>query len=83
MKAPILMIGGDADSVRPAHALALFELLGGGKADGFAKGRGASRLLIVPNANHLDILDGDSLPPAILNYLESDTAVTLPFSVSP
>ena len=83
MKAPILMIGGDADSVRPAHALALFELLGGGKADGFAKGRGVSRLLIVPNANHLDILDHDILPPAILAYLESDTAMTPPFSVAP
>lgn len=82
MKAPILMIGGDADSVRPAHALALFELMGGGKADGFAKGRGASRLMIVPNANHLDILDSELLPPAIEAYLESDTTMTPPFSES-
>jgi len=82
MKAPILMIGADADSVRPAHALALFELMGGGKADGFAKGRGASRLLMVPNANHLDVLDSEFLPPAIEAYLKSDTATTPPFSVS-
>lgn len=82
MKAPILVINGDADSVRPAHALGLFELIGGGKADGFAMGRGASRLLIVPNANHLEILDRAALPPAILDYLAHDMSATPPFTVA-
>lgn len=80
LKAPVLVINGDADSVRPGHALALFELLGGGKADGFAAGRGASQLLIVPQANHLEILDRAALPPAILDYLARDTASTKPFT---
>nr|WP_294814155.1 alpha/beta hydrolase [uncultured Sphingomonas sp.] len=81
MKAPILVINGDADSVRPGHALALYELMGGGKSDGFATGRGTSQLLIVPDTNHLEILDREVLAPAMLAYLERDQAVTPPFSV--
>lgn len=81
LSAPILTINGDADSVRPAHALALYELAGGGKADGFATGRGPSQLLIVPQTNHLEILDRTALPPAILDYLRRDEGVTPPFSV--
>lgn len=81
LKAPVLTINGDADSVRPAHALALYELIGGGKADGFAMGRGPSQLLIVPRTNHLEILDRSALPPAILDYLRRDEGVTRPFSV--
>ena len=83
MKAPVLVINGDADSVRPSHAVALYELLGGGKADGFAAGRGASQLLVVPRANHLEILDRGALPPALLDYLERDRAATKPFTVEP
>lgn len=81
MRAPILMINGDADSVRPSHAIALYEMMGGGKSDGFAAGRGASQLLIVPDTNHLEILDRDVLAPAMLAYLDRDTAATPPFSV--
>ena len=80
LAAPILVISGDADSVRPAHALALYELIGGGKSDGFAAGRGASQLLVVPQANHLEILDRGLLAPAILDYLARDTAPTAPFT---
>ena len=80
LKAPVLVINGDADSVRPSHAVALYGLLGGGKADGFATGRGASQLLIVPRANHLEILDRAALPPAILDYLARDSAPTAPFA---
>ena len=32
--APTLLVFGDADAVRPAHAVEFFELLGGGKRDG-------------------------------------------------
>lgn len=81
LKAPVLVINGDADSVRPSHALALFELLGGGRADGFALGRGPSQLLIVPNASHLTILDHPALPPAMLDYLARDSSATPPFSI--
>jgi pimeloyl-ACP methyl ester carboxylesterase len=81
LKAPVLIINGDADSVRPAHALALYELIGGGKADGFVMGRGPSQLLFVPRTNHLEILDRTALPPAILGYLGRDEGFTPPFRV--
>jgi hypothetical protein len=44
-------------------------------------GRGASQLLIVPDTNHLEILDRDVLAPAMLAYLDRDQAATPPFSV--
>ena len=81
LKAPILHIVGDADSVRPAHALKLFELVGGGKSDGFATGRGPSRLLIIPNTNHLEILDRTVLAPAILDYLARGSETVPPFTI--
>lgn len=81
LKAPVLHVVGDADSIRPAHALALYELLGGAKADGFAMGRPASRLMIIPNTNHLEILDRSALAPAILDYLASADAPTTAFTI--
>ena len=81
LKAPILQIVGDADSVRPAHALQLFELVGGGRADGFAVGRGASRLFIIPNTNHLEILDRAALAPAMLDYLARGSEAIAPFTI--
>lgn len=81
LKAPILHIVGDADSVRPGHALKLYELIGGGKGDGFARGRGASRMLIVPNTNHLEMLDRAALAPAILDYLARGTDAVPPFTI--
>jgi pimeloyl-ACP methyl ester carboxylesterase len=81
LKAPVLHIVGDADSVRPAHALKLYELVGGGKSDGFASGRGPSRLLIMPNTNHLEMLDRSALAPAILDYLASGSGVVPPFTI--
>ena len=81
LKAPIFVINGDADSVRPVHALSLYELAGGARRDGFAAGRNASQLLIVPRTNHLEILDRPALPPAILDYLRRDDSITQPFVV--
>ena len=81
LKAPILHIVGDADSVRPEHALKLYELVGGGKGDGFVTGRGASRLLIIPNTNHLEILDRAALAPAILDYLARGANAVPPLTI--
>ena len=81
LKAPVLHIVGDADSVRAGHALKLYELTGGGKGDGFAMGRGASRLMILPNTNHLEMLDRTALAPAILDYLARAGDVVPPFTI--
>ena len=54
IKAPTLLVLGDADAVRTAHAVQFFELLGGGKRDGGWDGSGVSnaRLAILPGVTH-------------------------------
>ena len=56
LKAPILIVIGDADGISPAHAAEMFGLLGGGQMDGFARGRPPSQLAILPGATHLDMV---------------------------
>ena len=52
-----MIVVGDADSVRTAHAVEFFELLGGGKADAGWDGSGMSnaRLAILPAMTHYNI----------------------------
>jgi pimeloyl-ACP methyl ester carboxylesterase len=69
IRAPVLLVDGDGDSVRQSHMLAMFEALGGARHDGFAGGRPASQLFFVPGANHLDILDHPLLAPGLLRFL--------------
>ena len=54
---PAFTVVGDADSVRTAHAVAFFELLGGGKVDAGWDGSGMSnaRLAILPAMTHYNI----------------------------
>ena len=57
IKAPTLLIVGDADAVRTAHAVEFFGLLGGGKKDAGWDGSGKSnaQLAILPSVTHYDI----------------------------
>lgn len=57
IKVPTLLIVGDADAVRTAHAVEFFELLGGGKKDAGWDGSGKSnaQLAILPGATHYEI----------------------------
>jgi hypothetical protein len=50
-----LLVFGDANAVRAAHAVQLFELLGGGKRDAGWDGSGMSdaRPAILPGGHHL------------------------------
>lgn len=66
LKAPALIVVGDADSVRFDHAIEMFGLLGGGKADGFARGRPPSQLAVLPDTNHIEMMDRDALLGAII-----------------
>ena len=71
IKAPTMLIVGDADSIRPLHTIEFFELLGGGKADGGLDRSGVSnvRLSILPGSTHYDILSSPVLIPAIKLFL--------------
>lgn len=73
IKVPVMVVVGDADSVRPAHAVEFFELLGGGKEDAGWDGSKMpkSRLAVLPGVTHYSIFASPTLVPAILPFLDS------------
>jgi pimeloyl-ACP methyl ester carboxylesterase len=72
--APTLLVFGDADAVRPAHAVEFFELLGGGKREGGWDGSGlsTSQLAILPGVTHYNVFSSPALPGAIALFLDAD-----------
>lgn len=74
LKTPVMLVAGDADSVRPAHMVEFFELLGGGKRDAGwdGSGRPNSRLAILPGATHYDIFSSLMLAPTIIPFLDME-----------
>ena len=73
IQAPTMIVVGDADSVRTAHAVQVFELLGGGKADAGWDGSGMSdaRLAILPATTHYDIFSSPALALAVTQFLDA------------
>ncbi len=77
IKAPTLLVVGDADSVRTAHAVAFFELLGGGKVDAGWDGSGMSnaRLAILPATTHYTIYSSPTLAAVVAPFLDAPMPV--------
>ncbi len=73
MKTPTLIVVGDADAVRTAHAVELFGLLGGGKADAGWDGSGMSnsRLAILPGTTHYNIFSSPMLASVVTPFLDA------------
>jgi pimeloyl-ACP methyl ester carboxylesterase len=73
IKAPTLLVFGDADAVRTAHAVQFFELLGGGKKDAGWDGSGMSnaRLAILPHVTHYNIFSAPALASTITPFLDA------------
>ena len=73
IKAPTLIVVGDADSVRTAHVVAFFELLGGGKVDAGWDGSGMSnaRLAILPATTHYNIYSSPQLSAVVAPFLDA------------
>jgi pimeloyl-ACP methyl ester carboxylesterase len=71
IKAPTLLVYGDADAVRTAHAEQFFELLGGGRRDGGWDGSGISnaRLAILPGLTHYNIVKSPTLVSTVVSFL--------------
>jgi pimeloyl-ACP methyl ester carboxylesterase len=71
IKAPTLLVYGDADAVRTAHAEQFFELLGGGRKDGGWDGSGISnaRLAILPGLTHYNIFKSPTLVSTVASFL--------------
>ena len=73
IKVLTLVVFGDADAVRTAHAVQFFELLGGGKKDGGWDGSGMSnaRLAILPGLTHYSIFSSPALPASVTPFLDA------------
>jgi pimeloyl-ACP methyl ester carboxylesterase len=73
IEAPTMIVVGDADSVRTAHAVEFFELLGGGRADAGWDGSGMpkARLAILPATTHYDIFASPELASAVAPFLDA------------
>lgn len=70
--APTLVLCGDADLVRPEHAIELFRLLGGARDDGGMAGVPASQLAILPGVTHFTIINRvDLLRPIVTPFLDA------------
>jgi pimeloyl-ACP methyl ester carboxylesterase len=75
IETPTMIVVGDAASVRTAHAVEFFELLGGGKADAGWDGSGMSdaRLAILPATTHYDIFSSPTLASTVTPFLDAPT----------
>jgi pimeloyl-ACP methyl ester carboxylesterase len=73
IQAPTMLVFGDADSVRTAHAVQFFELLGGGKKDAGWDGSGMSnvRLAILPGLTHYTIFSSPALASTVTPFLDT------------
>ena len=68
-----MIVFGDADSVRTAHAVQLFELLGGGKADaGWDRSEMPNaQLAILPATTHYEIFSSPTLASTVTPFLDA------------
>ena len=73
LKTPMMIVIGDADAVRPAHAVEFFELLGGGKTGARWDGSGManSRLAILPGTTHYVSFASPLLPHLVTQFLDA------------
>jgi pimeloyl-ACP methyl ester carboxylesterase len=73
IKLPVLLVFGDADAVRTAHAVEFFELLGGAKKDGGWDGSGMSnaRLAVLPGVTHYTIFSSPQLVSTSAFFLDT------------
>lgn len=68
--APVLLIIGDSDIIRPEHAVEMFRLLGGGVA-GDSAGMPRSQLAILPGTSHVTLVNrADLLLPMVTAFLD-------------
>ena len=70
IKAPVLIISGDSDIIRPEHSLEMFRLRGGGPSPDFMTAS-ANELAILPATTHLGVMDrSDLLVPMVAAFFD-------------
>ncbi|HYE42663.1 MAG TPA: alpha/beta hydrolase [Caulobacteraceae bacterium] len=74
IKAPVLVISGDADVATLEHTVALFRLLGGGGMGDMGKPLPASRLAVLPATSHTAVITQPDLLHALIEpFLKGQT----------
>lgn len=74
IKAPVLVIAGDADVVTLEHTVALYRLLGGGMMGDMGKPLPASRLAILPATSHTAVPGQSALLASLIEpFLKGET----------
>ena len=72
IQAPVLLMIGDSDLIRPEHAVEMFRLLGGGVFGDTPAGLPNSQLAILPGTSHVSIADrADWLVSMINSFLNA------------
>jgi pimeloyl-ACP methyl ester carboxylesterase len=68
-----MLVYADSDSIRPAHIVEFFGLLGGGLRDAGwdHSAQPANRLAILPGTTHYDVSTAPALPPAVIHFLDA------------
>jgi pimeloyl-ACP methyl ester carboxylesterase len=76
LTAPTMLVFADADSIRPAHMVEFYQLLGGGQRDAGLEGalRPVARLAILPGTTHYDILGFRGLTDIVTAFLDAPDA---------
>src|ERR1700678_1077325 len=71
--APVMLVYGDADAIRPAHIVEFYQLLGGGLRDANWDGsdRPVARLAVLPSHTHYDIFASPDLAAAVIPFLDA------------
>ena len=74
LEMPTMLVFADADSIRPAHIVEFYGLLGGGLRDANWDGslRATARLAILPGTTHYDVYAAPALAPAVNAFLDAD-----------
>jgi pimeloyl-ACP methyl ester carboxylesterase len=67
IKAPVLIIAGDADVATLEHSVAMFRLLGGGAMGDMGKPLPASRLAVMPATSHTAVI---TQPDLLYSFIE-------------
>lgn len=73
LEAPTMLVYADADSIRPAHIMEFFGLLGGGQKDAGLDGSGrpTAQLAILPGLTHYNIVSSSALTMVMLPFLDA------------
>jgi pimeloyl-ACP methyl ester carboxylesterase len=77
IKAPVMLVYGDADMIRLDHVVEFYRLLGGGLKDAgwMREHMSQNRLAILPNVTHYELFYSPALAPTVLPFLDGQATV--------